>query len=213
MQIHVGLTQSKVEKKTPVVRIKELSLHLLNQDSYMIFFEFLKNGENKTRVTEIVSEVLRNNFSKVLAKLRCSIVYISQEDVTYCITETGVTINEELFLNQEEDTKVTLHCHHSLQYNPSCKVVLRSPSADTDMLILAASFLENRRTYIDYGNGKLRIGFWLNQINTINENLKKPLIGFHAFTCNDYVSSFFRKGKKACWKTMKKNQKFVDAFN
>ena len=179
----------------------------------MIFFEFLKNGENNTRVTEIVSEVLRNNFSKVLAKLRCSIVYISQEHVTYYITETGVTINEELLLNQEEaDTKVTLHCHHSLQYNLSCKVVLRSP-ADTDMLILAASFLENRRTYIDCGNGKLRKGFWLNQINTINENLKKPLIGFNAFTGNDYVSSFFRKGKKVFWKTMKKNQKFVDAFN
>ena len=31
-------------------------------------FKFLKNGENKTRVIEIESEVLRNNFSKVLAK-------------------------------------------------------------------------------------------------------------------------------------------------
>ena len=84
-------------------------------------------------------------------------MYISQEDVTYCITETGVTINEELSSNQEEtDTKVILHCHHSLQENPSFKVVLRSPSRDNDILILAASFLENSCTYIDYGNGELR---------------------------------------------------------
>ena len=53
----------------------------------------------------------------------------------------------------------------------------------------------------------------MDQINTINENLKKPVIGFDAFTGNDYVSSFFQKGKMMCWKTMKKNQNFVDALN
>ena len=42
----------------------------------------IKGGERNTRVTEIVSEVLRNNFSKVLAKLRYSMVHISQEDVS-----------------------------------------------------------------------------------------------------------------------------------
>ena len=86
----------------------------------------------------------------------------------------------------------------SLQENLSSKVVLHSPSGDTNILILAASFLENSRSYIDYGNGKLRKSFWLKQINTINKNLKKPLIGFHAFTGNDYVSSLFRNGKKTC---------------
>ena len=80
---------------------------------------------------------MRSDFSKVLAKLRYSIVYISQEDFNYYITETGVTISEELSTNQEEaDTKVILHCHHSLQENPSSKVVLRSPSGDTNTLIL-----------------------------------------------------------------------------
>ena len=82
-------------------------------------------------------------------------MYISQGDIIYRIAETGVTINEELSSNQEEvGTKVILHCHHSLQENPLSKVVLRSPSGDTDILILAASFLENSRTYIDYENGK-----------------------------------------------------------
>ena len=33
----------------------------------------------------------------------------------------------------------------------------------------------------------------------LRENLIGPLIGFHAITGNDYVSSFFRKGKKMFW--------------
>jgi hypothetical protein len=36
--------------------------------------------------------------------------------------------------------------------------------------------------------------------------------GFHAFTGNDYVSSFFRKGKQVCWKNMKNSTKFIKAF-
>ena len=38
------------------------------------------------------------------------------------------------------------------------------------------------------------------------------LIGFHAFTGNDYVSSFFRKGKSTCYKVMKGNNEFREAF-
>ena len=32
----------------------------------------------------------------------------------------------------------------------------------------------------------------------INEQEKKALTGFHAITGNDYISSFFRKGKRKC---------------
>ena len=32
------------------------------------------------------------------------------------------------------------------------------------------------------------------------------------FTGNDYISSFFRKGKTACWKIVEKNSKFVEVF-
>ena len=109
--------------------------------------------------------------------------------------KTGVTINEEVPSNQEEaDIKVILHCHHPLQDNP--KWCHRSPLGDTNILILAASFSENSRTYIDYGNGKLRKGFWLNQINTINENLKKPLIRFHALLAMIMFRHSFEKVKR-----------------
>ena len=42
--------------------------------------------------------------------------------------------------------------------------------------------------------------------------IKKCLIGFHAFTENYYMSSFYRKGKEVCWKIHEKNPKFLKAF-
>ena len=140
-------------------------------------------------------------------------MFISQEDATYCLTESGVTVKEELSSNhEEEDTKVIPHCYHSMQEDPSSKVALRSPSGNTDILVLATALLDYNRVYLDYGKGKLRKGFWLNQV-VIEDQLKRTLIGFHSFTGNDYVSSFFNKGKQMCQKALKKNRNFVEAFS
>ena len=37
-------------------------------------------------------------------------------------------------------------------------------------------------------------------------------MGFHAFTGNDYVSCFFTKGKKTCWKKITQNPRFLKCF-
>ena len=41
---------------------------------------------------------------------------------------------------------------------------------------------------------------------------KKALIGVHAFSGNDYLSSFFRKGKSAFWKLALKKHEFLQLF-
>ena len=46
----------------------------------------------------------------------------------------------------------------------------------------------------------------------MTEDQKLSLIGFHAFTGNDYNSSFFRKGKQLCWKVLESKPKFVKTF-
>ena len=46
----------------------------------------------------------------------------------------------------------------------------------------------------------------------MSDEHKSALIGFHAFTGNDYVSSIFRKSKKFSWKLLEKNFRFVRAF-
>ena len=38
------------------------------------------------------------------------------------------------------------------------------------------------------------------------------MLGLHAFTGNDYLSSFFRKGKERCWKLMQKYEEFEVCF-
>ena len=122
--------------------------------------------------------------------------------------------NEELRSNQEEtDTKVILHCLNALHEDTSMSVMLRSHSGDTDITVLAVSLLYEHkdRVYLDYGTGKNRKGLWLNHIR-MSDSQRTAIIAFHAFTGNDYVSSFFRKGKKACWKIMVGNAKFEQAF-
>ena len=123
----------------------------------------MTNGENKTRLIELFSEELRKNSSKCLQILKSSVIYISQENITYQITENGVEVAEELSSDQEEaDTKLILHCHHAM--NSMEKVVLRSPSGDTDILVLALASLERDTVYLDYGNG---IGKAWNMVKSI----------------------------------------------
>ena len=79
----------------------------------------------------------------------------SQEDITYCLTESGVTVKEELSSNYEEvDKKVILHSYYSRR--PLSKVVLCLPSGDTNILVLATALLDSNPVYLDYGKGKLR---------------------------------------------------------
>ena len=80
-----------------------------------------------------------------------------QEDFTYCLTESDVTVKEELSSNHEEvDTIVVLHWYYSMQGDPSSKVVLRLPSGDTNSLVLATALLDSNSVCLDYGKGRLR---------------------------------------------------------
>jgi hypothetical protein len=146
--------------------------------------------------------------------LRCQEVYFSTYKDCRKITPVSCEIEAELISNQEEaDTKIVLHYCHALTRHPSKKIFVRSPSGDTDILvILLNKLLEHQdRVYLDYGNGKHRKGLWLADID-LPEEIKKCMLGFHAFTGNDYISSFFRKGKIACWKIVEKYPRFVSIF-
>ena len=69
-------------------------------------------------------------------------------------------------------------------------------------MIIAISLIDtSKRVLVDYGNGKNRKGVWLNSID-FDDNIRAALIGFRAFTGNDYVSSFFKRGKQSCFKVM-----------
>ena len=79
-------------------------------------------------------------------------------------------------------------------------------------MLLAVCLLKLSDVYLDYSNEKARKGFCFGSLGKDVINHKALLIGAHAFTSNDYVSSFSRKGKSTCFVKNSKNQNFIEAF-
>ena len=70
---------------------------------------------------------------------------------------------------------------------------------------------DGARVVLDTNTGKYRKVFRMSDTD-LTPAQKTSLIGFHAFTGNDYNSSFFCKGKHACWKLLECKPKFLDTF-
>ena len=77
------------------------------------------------------------------------------------------------------------------QIDPGDYVMVRSPSGDSDVLVLFVLYV-----LIDNGTGKSRKIFDATS-STLNENKRNALLGLHTFSSNDYVSGFF-KARKGC---------------
>ena len=156
--------------------------------------KFMLNNDNKTSLVKLIFEYVINEKEAVISLFMTESIVLSGDDESYTVSCDSVTQNDDLKSNQEEaDTKVILHAMHAIK-NSSHKAVLRSPSGDTDIIILALVLINV--VYMDYGNGNRRKGFWLNDI-ILKQNERKALIGFHSFTGNDFVPAFFKKGKTA----------------
>ena len=84
-------------------------------------------------------------------------------------------------------------------------IMVRSPSGDTYILTLfVAHDYRDTKGFIDNDTGKNRKIIEVTS-SQLSAEEKKALIGVHAFSGNDYVSSRFRKGKSAFWKLALKN--------
>ena len=176
------------------------------------FTSFLSNGKNKERLFELVEEVWVNN-KKVLGTRT---VYFARSDRCTKISNRSVDTVEELQTNHEEaDTKICYLLHFAMRNNggqeTSC--VVRSCSGDIDMpIILLANEDPNLHILIENGVGKGKKLLDLTQCELSPEQ-KQALLGLHAFTGNDYVSSFFRRGKSLCWKLIQENAEFLEIFS
>ena len=62
------------------------------------------------------------------------------------------------------------------------------------------------------GTGDNRNVLKLNSIG-MDEEKKLALLGFHAATGNDYMSSFFRRGNEKAWKLVEKYSRFKTMFS
>ena len=73
-------------------------------------------------------------------------------------------------------------------------------------------FDSKEKLFLDSGRSDNRRLIHLETLNLPDE-YRTALLGYHAFTGNDYDSSFFTKGKKKCWSKLKEDLKFVQCFS
>lgn len=128
------------------------------------FNELLKNGENKTRMIELIVRVIKKNAAKVLTLLDSEEIFISTNNDCFKITAESVETEHEFVSNQEEaDTKVVLHSIHALNRDQLRNVIVRSPSGDIDIIVIMIGLLleEQTRCFLDTGSGNNRKGLWV----------------------------------------------------
>jgi hypothetical protein len=178
----------------------------------------LRNRENKARLIELIFEYIKSQGRECLTILNSSEMVLSSEDECTMIksTETGVDIfpfAQCQSTQDEADTKVILHAHNILEATDAT-VTIRSPSGDTDIIVLIAALLQSykQRVVIDDFHGDGRKSYRLSDIEHLEPEIIDSLIGLHAFTGNDFASSFFKKGKPTCFKVLKSSSKFTAAF-
>ena len=92
-----------------------------------------------------------------------------------------------------------------------CVVRLNSGDIDTPIILLGIELERNVHVYIDNGTDKNRRVLALSKCD-LTDQQTKALVGVDAFTGNDYVASFLRKGKQLCWKHVCKDEEFLDLF-
>ena len=172
------------------------------------FQKFLCNGDNKERLFELIESVWVDQ--KVLIGDR--IVYFARGESCLKITSERSEDIPELETNHEEaDTKIAYLVQHAIQNNDQIsEVIVRSSSGDIDIpVIMIGSFgCSEQYIVVDSGTGKHRKQIRID-CSMLSEKQQKALVGFHAFTGNDYVSSFMRKTKKI-WKRFAEDDEMLD---
>ena len=140
-------------------------------------------------------------------------IFIARGSSCIRITADCIETVPELATNHiEADTKLIYLLHHAVSNGPRVCVV-RSPSGDTDIpIIILGNPHQNLTVFLDNGTGKNRKQFQMD--NTKLTKLQcQALVGLHAFTGNDYLSSFFRKGKTTWWKLIENDMDLLDTFS
>ena len=119
------------------------------------------------------------------------IVYFCFRECTI-ITPQGSTVQDTLFCdNEEADTKLIVYASVASVFSNG--IMVCSSSGDIGVVVLfVCNIIDN---------------------STLSDKQKEALIDLHSFSGNDYVSSFFPKGKITCWKTLLKNEIFLDVFS
>eukprot|EP00794_Sanderia_malayensis_P020780 gene20780-biopygen14596 len=118
------------------------------------FNKFLRNGDNKERLFEIIEEV----WTKNATQLGEQTVFFGRGNTCVKMTSQSSVLAQELETDHEEaDTKIAYMIKHASENNNDPMVcVVHSSSGDTDIriILLCMDELQNINILIDYGSGR-----------------------------------------------------------
>ena len=149
------------------------------------FNEFLQNGENKTRLIDLILTVILERKLEVLSSLNSEEIYFSTDGQCHKINRDDVINVPELSSNQEEaDTKLCLHARHALNSADRGTVIVRNHSGDVDInVILIAKTIDTpERVILDFNKGKYRKLLRLSDIDMTDDEIKEVS---HSIPCFD----------------------------
>ena len=82
-------------------------------------------------------------------------------------------LNEKLIITH--NFQVILHAQHAVETTAG-SVAIRSPSADTDIFVIAVDLLASPRVYLDFGIGKHRKGCGLKRSKSLTNSRIASLV-------------------------------------
>ena len=164
---------------------------------------FLSVGQNKEDLFNLIRRVLAETASHLT-------IYFCFRN---CLKiKNGVeTVMPHLLCDHEEaDTMLVAYAYQI----DDGGITVRSPSGDIDIVALFVyhEMFINADIFVDNGTGAQRKTLDISACDLSVEQ-RKAILGLHSLSGNDYVSSFFRKGKATCWKKMCMRTEFVSALS
>ena len=156
--------------------------------------QFLQDANNKRELFTFLSE-------RIIQDVQCDgELYVTDgENVLCCPPATDVKTLSPC-QHEEADTRIIIHAFDAANKG-SKNITIRT--VDTDVVVLAVTYFNRLHTdtlWIAFGTGK---NFHYIPVHDIVSSLgitkSESLLGFHAFTGCDTVSSFYGKGKKSFW--------------
>ena len=184
------------------------SHYLLKSPDQLIPYDvidFLSVGQNK----EVLFGLVRRSIEESPPQGR--IVYFCERQCTRITPNGSETVDCLASDHEEADTKLIAYAYVASAF--SSGILVRSPSGDVDIaILLVCHHFRGCKMYLDNGTSKNRCLYDLNDFS-MPEKTRLALLGNHGLGGNDYVSCFFRKGKKTCWKTCLKSDLFIDSFS
>ena len=172
---------------------------------------YLASADNKTELVAFIAKEWQQLPSRVL--LGSKTLYVTHGEDCIRITAQSVEDVPELKSTQEEaDTRLLLHAKHAAGTGLSAITVVAD---DTDVFLLSVAFCKEIRTPLYHRFGTSTRTYYVDVKRAADElgpDVAEAVIGLHAFTGCDSVSSFAGCGKIKALKLLKTNQDFQELF-